>query len=267
MREEFLITRSGKQYVLFAGLLDEAHSQGLVAIDTDLVQVPDDSNGQVAVTKATVTIEKPDRSTGEVQQATYSGIGDASPQNVGRNIVPHLIRMSETRAKARALRDAVNVGASSLEELHDSDDSGNSGSSAGNSAGSGASSSSSTSSEQRAVGSRNQMHAVQGGQADQGGQGFQTSSPEPPPPEEGDPGYGGADVAGGRTSKAPKSQIDFIKTLAEEWRGPQGVTKLEQRIGKSLTELTRTEAESWIDKLTPDDGRDAGEASGQSQGG
>jgi hypothetical protein len=266
MREQFMITRQGKQYVLFAGLLDEAHAQGLVAIDTDLVQVPDDSNGQVAVTKATVTIEKPDRSTGEVQQATYSGIGDASPQNVGRNIVPHLIRMSETRAKARALRDAVNVGASSLEELHDSDNSGNSGSSAGSSASSGTSSSSERGSGHRTgSGSRNQMHAVQGGQADQGGQGSQSGAPEPPPPEEGDPGYGGADVAGGRTSKAPKSQIDFIKTLAEEWRGPQGVTKLEQRIGKSLTELTRAEAESWIDKLTPDDGN--GEASGQSQGG
>src|SRR5215213_646071 len=113
MRDEFLITRQGKQYVLFAGLLDEAHSRGLRGIDTELVQVPDDANGSVAIVKATAEMEDGRR---------FSGIGDASPENVGRNIVPHLIRMAETRAKARALRDAVNVGATALEELSDGDD-------------------------------------------------------------------------------------------------------------------------------------------------
>lgn len=122
MRDEFLITRSGKQYVLFAGLLDEAHTRGLVGIDTELVQVPEETNGQVAIVKATVQIEDAGGS-GELR--TFSGIGDASPQNVSRNIVPHLIRMAETRAKARALRDAVNVGATALEEISDGDDDSN----------------------------------------------------------------------------------------------------------------------------------------------
>src|SRR5215210_1656076 len=118
MRDEFMITRQGKQYVLFAGLLDEAHNRGLRGIDTELVQVPTPDNGNVAVVKATVEMEGPD----EGQGRTFSGIGDASPENVGRNIVPHIIRMAETRAKARALRDAVNVGATALEELSDGDE-------------------------------------------------------------------------------------------------------------------------------------------------
>jgi hypothetical protein len=40
LRDEHIITRQGKQYVLFAGLLDEAHANGLTCIDTELVQVP-----------------------------------------------------------------------------------------------------------------------------------------------------------------------------------------------------------------------------------
>ena len=118
MRDEFLIMRQGKQYVLFAGLLDEAHNRGLRGIDTELIQVPTPENGNVAVVKAVVNMEATEGS------RTFSGIGDASPDNVGRNIAPHIIRMAETRAKARALRDAVNVGATALEELSDGDDSG-----------------------------------------------------------------------------------------------------------------------------------------------
>jgi len=47
----------------------------------------------------------------------FTGIGDANPANVNRKIAAHIIRMAETRGKARALRDAVNIGIVSLEEL------------------------------------------------------------------------------------------------------------------------------------------------------
>ena len=102
-----MIERQGKRFVLYAGLLEEAHSRGLRSIETELLQVPAKENGEVAIVKAVVRTE----------EGKYSGIGDASPQNVNRAIAPHLIRMAETRAKARALRDAINVGVTAFEEL------------------------------------------------------------------------------------------------------------------------------------------------------
>jgi hypothetical protein len=107
MREEYMIERQGKRFVLYAGLLEEAHARGLRSIDTELLQVPSVENGD----------GRHRAGGGEDRGGKFSGIGDASPGNVGRAIQPHIIRMAETRAKARALRDAINVGVTALEEL------------------------------------------------------------------------------------------------------------------------------------------------------
>ena len=107
MREEYMIQRQGKTFVLYAGLLEEAHSRGLRSIETELLQVPGPGNGEVAIVRAVVRTE----------DGKFTGIGDASPENVNRTIAPHVIRMAETRAKARALRDAINVGVTAFEEL------------------------------------------------------------------------------------------------------------------------------------------------------
>jgi hypothetical protein len=109
MREEYMIERGGRRFVLYAGLLEEAHARGLRSIETELLQVPGAENGEVAIARAVVRTE----------EGKFSGIGDASPGNVSKAIAPHIIRMAETRAKARALRDAINVGVAALEELGD----------------------------------------------------------------------------------------------------------------------------------------------------
>ena len=236
MRDEFMITRQGKQYVLYQGLLDEAHTRGLRGIDTELVQVPTAENGNVALVKAVVEMEAADGSEGS---RTFSGIGDASPENVGRNIVPHIIRMAETRAKARALRDAVNVGATALEELSDGDEAspaayppprGIQSAGRGQSAGSASS--------------------APNGKADSKPEAVEGDSQEAPAQEISRRGKGGS------SQKARKSQIDLLRTLAEELRGENGVARLESRIGKSLGELSRSEADEWIDRLTPAEGRE-----------
>ncbi len=267
MRDEFMITRQGKQYVLFQGLLDEAHTQGLRGIDTELLQVPDSENGNVAIVKAICEME---------DGRKFSGIGDASPDNVGRNIAPHVIRMAETRAKARALRDAVNVGATALEELSEGDDapqasSGQDRSSRGPGgarAGAAAKPTPIRGASPRQDGRQGEgQNAQQGPQqrtrrnapatepaaepatnADAGSPNGQAEEAAPSPTSSTEARKGGSRAG----AKARKSQVDLLRTLAVEWAGDGGVERLEGRIGKPLTDLTRAEADEWIDRLTPE---------------
>ncbi len=59
----------------------------------------------------------------------------------------------------------------------------------------------------------------------------------------------------GAAQKARKSQVDLIRTLAEELHGEEGVAQIEKRLGKSLTELSRAEADELIDEMTPEEAR------------
>ncbi len=101
----------GKDFVLYEGLISQAHKEGLSGIETEIVQFPNkEENGYCCIVKATITIR---------DGHTYTGYGDAAPYNVGKMIQPHIIRMAETRAKARALRDACDIGMTAFEELGD----------------------------------------------------------------------------------------------------------------------------------------------------
>ena len=122
MDPRFMIDRNGKQFVVYAGLLDEAHAQGLAEITTAIVQVPTPENQQVAIVQAIATMEYWDDRTESYRKRNFYGIGDASPNNVAKPMATCLIRFAETRAKARALRDAINIGVASLEEMGEDDD-------------------------------------------------------------------------------------------------------------------------------------------------
>lgn len=100
-----------KELVTYPGLLALAHELGLEEISTTVLQMPADANGQTVVIRA-VARGKP---------GTFTGIGDASPLNTNRKVVRHLIRVAETRAKARALRDLCNISLVALEELGEDD--------------------------------------------------------------------------------------------------------------------------------------------------
>ena len=105
---KFIIKLQGKEFVTYEGLLDVAHQLKLKSIETDLIQIPTSENQFTCIMKAVVSTE---------DGKTFEGYGDANPQNVNSMISRHLIRMAETRAKARALRDLTNIGMTAIEEL------------------------------------------------------------------------------------------------------------------------------------------------------
>lgn len=106
-RERFIRTLQGRDYILYGGVLELARQRGLKRITTNVIQIPTKENGYYAVMEAEV----------ETDDGVFKEVGDASPENVNRAIVPHLLRMASTRAKARAMRDAVGIDMVAFEEL------------------------------------------------------------------------------------------------------------------------------------------------------
>lgn len=107
VNEKFIINLQGKSFVTYEGLLDLAHQRDLKSLEVSIIQMPSSENNMTAICVATATTET----------STFQDIGDASPSSVNKALVPHLIRMASTRAKARALRDLTNVGMTAVEEL------------------------------------------------------------------------------------------------------------------------------------------------------
>lgn len=209
MREEFMIERQGKQFVLYAGLLNEAHLRGLRSIETDLLQAPSQENGGVAIVKATVRTE----------EGKFSGIGDASPENVGRNIAPHVIRMAETRAKARALRDAINVGVTAFEELGGDDQ-------VETPAAVAAPVSQQKRASRKAPVSRGSEKAVASAASEAVGEEVQKGH-----------------------LPATRKQLNYLESLIGD-TVENGLPKFEEMVGKKISELTREEASEWIGRLS-----------------
>lgn len=105
--ENGIIEIQGKKFATYKYVLDTAHTKGLVSIKTEMLQIPDAQNNGMCIIKAIVSMPN----------GTFEAYGDASPKNVSKMIAPHLLRMAETRAKGRALRDAVNIGMTLIEEI------------------------------------------------------------------------------------------------------------------------------------------------------
>lgn len=100
----FITQSHGKDFVQYAGLLALAHERGLVNLSAHFISV----EGDLALGEATAEFQD-----GKV----FMECADATPGNVNPKVKPHYARMALTRAKARALRDALNISMCSVEEI------------------------------------------------------------------------------------------------------------------------------------------------------
>lgn len=110
-KDEYVMLQ-GKRHPLYRGVLRLAGESGLTELSVSLIQAPSAENGGCAISQATAVFTGPD---GKVRR--FVEIGDADGNNCGKMIAPHRIRMSATRAKGRALRDALGIGEALIEEL------------------------------------------------------------------------------------------------------------------------------------------------------
>ena len=94
---EFIVQIQGKPFITFQGLLHLAHQQGLLSLKAEFIAVTAD----LALAKARAEFH---------DGRLFEECGDATPGNVNGRIKPHFARMALTRAKARCLRDALNLG-------------------------------------------------------------------------------------------------------------------------------------------------------------
>ena len=94
----------GQPHIKFSGLLDEAHHAGLESLTATFISVTE------SLALATATAKFKDG-------RCFTESADATPANVTPHIKLHFARMALTRAKARALRDALNIDALAEEEL------------------------------------------------------------------------------------------------------------------------------------------------------
>lgn len=92
-----------RPFIKFAGLLLLAHERGLVSLKAEWTY--NDENLSLARAVAVFPDNK-----------VFEECGDSTPQNA-KNIGLHWRRMSLTRAKARALRDALGLDVVSVEEM------------------------------------------------------------------------------------------------------------------------------------------------------
>lgn len=102
----------GQRAYTFESVRNVAQQHGFCGNDLNIFQSPSKENENVAIVLAKIYMLEPD---GKVR--SYTGLGDASPANLTKQTSKAIPRMAETRAMARAFRNALQIGEAVYEEF------------------------------------------------------------------------------------------------------------------------------------------------------
>jgi hypothetical protein len=108
-RKHFVVTIEGQDFVKYGGLITLAkESKLLKGIRSQLIQAPTPENGNLAIVAACAV---------DAEGNEWWALGDADDKNCNRKVAAAKVRIADTRAKGRALRDLLGIDMVMYEEL------------------------------------------------------------------------------------------------------------------------------------------------------
>lgn len=110
-----IVNIQGKNYICYAGLLRLAHENGLTNLQVEMIKGIE--GGAMCHVRARFWIVSKDAH----RERYFDGIGTGTSKNLSQKsfAANYQFEMAQTRAKARALRDGLNIGEVSAEEISD----------------------------------------------------------------------------------------------------------------------------------------------------
>lgn len=107
---KYITQIKGNDYIKYSGLLAYAHEKGLVNMWIVDKRIEVESKTAIIQVKIQMADE-----IGNLLE--FEGIGSANKQNTPLHLEGSYVELAHTRAKARALRDALNIDLVSFEEV------------------------------------------------------------------------------------------------------------------------------------------------------
>lgn len=117
-RAAHVINIKGKEAVTANGLIILGHEKGIKSLKTKVLQFPNKDNDQTCIVEATVVGYGFDPIQDKVVEVEFTSIGDANPKNCSAMVAASFIRMAETRAIGRVLRNYTDIGMLCSDELN-----------------------------------------------------------------------------------------------------------------------------------------------------